>query len=195
MMRAACLGASLLAMISLAWIGGLLWFGLDALRLTQTPPRADGIVALTGGRDRIEAAVSLLSDGYARRLLVSGVGPRVTLTQLAARDGVTIPAALLPKIDLGRRAVSTIGNGIETAAWAERHHVRSLIVVTAGYHIRRAITEIGRASPDVVVYAYRVRPPALRHPFNRNSIRLIIGEYDKWLGSKLRLSSGYDLAS
>lgn len=193
-MRIARMLASVLAVLSILWIGGLVWFGVDSLRSPTRPPHADGIVALTGGRDRIEAAIKLLKENYGKRLLISGVAASVTLRQLGARDGITIPNDLSSRIDLGRRAISTIGNGIETAAWVDTHHIHSLIIVTAGYHIRRATTEIERAAPDLTVYAFRVRPPALRHPFTRSSLHLIIREYNKWLGSKLRLSSGSDLA-
>ena len=40
------------------------------------PPRnADGVVVLTGGSSRVSDAVDLLSAGYGRRLLISGVHP------------------------------------------------------------------------------------------------------------------------
>ncbi|GAJ28059.1 YdcF family protein [Acidomonas methanolica] len=181
---ALCLGAG-----ALLWTLGLVWFGLDTLQPPKPPPRCDGIVALTGGQDRIETSLRLLGEGYGQRLLISGVGPHATLRQLSA----SIPPGMEDRITLGRRAITTIGNSVETAEWARRYALHSVIVVTAGYHIRRAMTEIQRAAPDLKLYPYRVRPPALRRPFNRASLLLIAREYDKWLGSKLGLSRGTGL--
>ena len=57
--------AVLLAAV-LAWCGGFAWFVHAALRLTPAPPISDGIVALTGGAGRVEAALHLLAEGRAR---------------------------------------------------------------------------------------------------------------------------------
>ena len=43
-----------------------------------THPKADGIVVLTGGDERLETAVAMLERGTAKRLLVSGTAVSVT---------------------------------------------------------------------------------------------------------------------
>ena len=40
--------------------------------------------------------------------------------------------------------------------------MHSLIVVTAGYHMPRALAELRRALPDVTLYPVPVQPPAMR---------------------------------
>ncbi len=169
--------AALLAV--LAWGAGLAWFVHSALQPGEVPPDADGIVALTGGAERIELALRLLAQGRARLLLVSGVAPAAELGELARRAGVD-PGPLAARITLGRQARSTLGNAAETASWARANGVRSLIVVTAGYHMPRALAEIGWALPEVTLHPVAVLPPALRAG-GPAALRLLASEYTKWL--------------
>jgi len=183
-----------LVLLILSWCAGFAWFCVDALHPVPDPVPCDGIVALTGGRDRIEASLLLLDKGIGQKLLISGVGPHATLSQLTEHSPITLSPELIRRITLGRRAISTIGNGSETAEWAEKNHIRSLLVVTAGYHIRRAMVELHRAAPTLSLHPYPVRSPALRRSPDRATIRLLLHEYIKWIGSHLGLSRGTNLA-
>ena len=83
------------------------------------------------------------------------------------------------------------GNAEETAAWVRANAIRSLIVVTAGYHMPRAMTELGRALPEVRLYPVSVVPPAMQGPGgvrNAGTLRLMAEEYTKWLAARLGLS-------
>jgi len=65
-----------LSVIFLALLAYGLGFVLFVSNLPNRPdriPKADGIVALTGGGERLDTAVSLLEHGVGKRLLVSGV--------------------------------------------------------------------------------------------------------------------------
>ena len=120
------------------------------------PPEADGVVALTGGSNvRLEAAEQLLEDRKGRRLLISGVNPQVTRPQVkeVARG---VGRSWDCCVDLGFRAENTRGNAQETAGWARHHGYRSLIVVTADYHMPRAVLELGARTPGVQLYRYPV---------------------------------------
>ena len=173
------LAGALVLVAVLAWGAGLAWFVHAAMQPGESPPDADGIVALTGGAERIELALRLLAQGRARLLLVSGVAPAAELGELARRAGVD-PAPLAARITLGRQAHSTLGNAVETASWARTNGVQSLIVVTAGYHMPRALAEIGWALPEVTLYPAAVMPPALRAR-DPAVLRLLASEYTKWL--------------
>ena len=173
----------------LAWGVGLAWY----IRLVDTVPApvppadgpADGIVALTGGAERVEAALRLLARGEAPRLLLSGIGGGAELADL--ENGAGIDAArLAERITLGRRAHSTRGNAVETAAWAEREGIRSLIVVTAAYHMPRALLELGRALPEVALYPAPVRPQGVS---SWRRLRLTAVEFTKFLGAHAGLSA------
>ena len=83
LLLSASAGAVLLA--GLALFVGFLVF-VDSLERSERPPktRADGIVALTGGSQRIGDAIDLLAQGYAGRLLISGVNEHTSRTRSPA---------------------------------------------------------------------------------------------------------------
>jgi uncharacterized SAM-binding protein YcdF (DUF218 family) len=144
--------------VLLVWFTGLLAFAARVDRLTPAddPAPADAIVALTGGSgERINAGVQLLEAGKARRLLISGVGPHVTRGQLQIIVGAAKPLFDCC-VDLGFQAANTLGNARETAAWARAHGFRTLILVTADYHMPRARLELSSALPEAKLEPYPV---------------------------------------
>lgn len=149
---------------------------------------ADGIVALTGGKARIGEAVRLLSNGKAKRMLITGVYPATTSEQLER----LVPASanlFSCCIDLGRKAEDTAGNATETRDWAELHEFKSLIVVTSSYHMPRALLELRNALPDVEITPHAVEPPSFRSArwwADRNVLRLISIEYAKFVSALVR---------
>ena len=179
------LGAGVLGLAAL-WGVGFADFSHAARQPGPPPPPADGIVALTGGADRIETALRLLADGHAPLLLVSGVGRGTDLAEVAHRVRLD-PARLAGRVTLGREATTTLGNAAETAAWARAHGIRRLIVVTAGYHMPRAVLEIRRVLPDVALYPVPVLPPALRGAMDGATVRMLASEYDKLLAVRFGL--------
>lgn len=165
-----------LALGLLGWLAGFVWF-LSFISVERTPPpHADGIIALTGGAERVETALHLLAEGKAERLLVSGTGPSTELKTLGHRAGVDT-AGLATRVTLGREAVSTRGNALEAAAWVRATGTTSLIVVTAYYHMPRTLAELGPVLPGVTLYPFPVGGGG-RH---RASPRLLIEEYTKYL--------------
>lgn len=153
--------------------------------LTEIPadPRADAIIALTGGRDRVAEAVDLLAEGRGRRLLISGVHPRTSaadIRKLTEGDRTVFACC----VDLGRTALSTAGNATEAAEWVKEHGFTSLIVVTSAYHMPRSLLELDRALPSVRKVPYPVSRPDLnletwyRHP---TTAKLLFGEYLKYI--------------
>ncbi len=166
--------------LALAWGGGFAWFLLHVGRLVPPPPVADGIVALTGGPGRVETALRLLAEGRARVALVSGVGGAAEFAALARRAGVD--PALGARVTLGRAAHTTRGNAAETAAWAHANAIRSLIVVTAAYHMPRALTELARTLPEVALHPAPVQP-------EHAGWRRLAGEYSKFLAATVGLTA------
>lgn len=172
-------GGVLFALVA-AWVIGLLWFIQFAASPAPPPPEADGIVALTGGADRVETALRLLQAHRARWLLLSGTGIGVDLAVLAHRAGVD-PQPLADRVTLGRQATTTRGNALETAAWARTHDIHTLIVVTAYYHMPRALTELRRALPGVTLYPEPVLLPRSGGLGGVVTLRFTAGEYTKYL--------------
>ena len=132
----------ILSFLLLVWAIGFIWFA-------ALPPRpagdekTDGVVVLTGGAGRIERGVEALREGWSPAMLVSGVGREVKDAELAAQ--FDIPARLMNCcITLGYDAVDTRTNAEETAAWIAANEVKSIRLVTADYHMRRAASDLRR---------------------------------------------------
>ncbi|HYZ33770.1 MAG TPA: YdcF family protein [Crenalkalicoccus sp.] len=174
----------LLGLLALA--AGFAWFLAAAAAIPGDPEaRTDGIAVLTGGAERVETGLRLLAAGRARLLLVSGAHPDATLGDLARRAGLD-PAALTGRVTLGRAALGTRGNAEEIAAWARAHRLLSLRIVTAGYHMPRALLELRRALPEVALVPNPVQPAALRDAAVAGRLRtwsLLAGEYLKLIGA------------
>ena len=152
-------------------------------------PETDGIVSLTGGsQERLTTGAALLAQGHGRRLLISGVNPKVTNKEMAKLLGVG-PQLFDCCVDLGRAAEDTLGNAAETAAWAHRNGFRSLLVVTDDYHMPRTLLELQIAMPDVRLWPYpvatRITAPGVWHVDLGAATRLG-GEYVKYLIIRVR---------
>ena len=179
--------ASLLACL-LIWAAGLLAVADRVARLTpaDTPVRADGIVALTGGSDlRLAAATDLLENGLGGRLLVSGVNLHARRSDLWGVTGAAKPVFDCC-VDLGYAAADTIGNAREAAEWTKAMGFKSLILVTADYHMPRAMLELKGALPGAAITAYPVATAELdvRHwSQTSQGARRMILEYDKYLAA------------
>jgi uncharacterized SAM-binding protein YcdF (DUF218 family) len=150
-----------LALLTSVFIG--FWLGLvgfaENIRTSRPPtplPEADAIVALTGGtRARLDEGMRLLAEGRGRRLLISGVNPKVKDAELAAL--LTGPPELFACcVDLGRYAEDTLGNAAETAAWARRNSFSRIILVTDDYHLPRSLAELRTALPEADLIGYPV---------------------------------------
>ena len=175
----------------LIWLLGFIWF-LRAVQAGAADANAtDAIVVLTGGTERVETGFRLLEEGLAPRLFVSGVHPDSRLADLARGAGVD-PAKLSGRVELGHAAASTRGNAVEIAAWASARGVRTITLVTAGYHMPRARTELRRAMPGLQVQAHPVTPARLRAEgafWQARNWGLLLGEYMKFLGAEAGLSA------
>ncbi|WP_419729964.1 YdcF family protein [Lichenicola sp.] len=189
--------AVLLLLLVAAWCGGFGWFAWTAMQPAAAVPVADGIVVLTGGAGRIEAALDLLQQQRARLMLISGVSEHLDLQQVMRPTGRSLPPGVADRIALGHSATSTVGNAIEAASWARANSLHSLIVVTAGYHMRRALAEIGTALPDIALYPDPVQPPALAEAglgrLRLGTLRLLASEYSKWLAVEVGLTGSAHL--
>jgi uncharacterized SAM-binding protein YcdF (DUF218 family) len=144
------------------WCSGFILFTTQILYEKHYDGTAEAIVVLTGGEGRIETGLSLLEQYKAKRMLISGVHPSVTTTQILSRYKRN-PTELKDRIDLGKAALNTLGNADETLTWIARHQIQSLIIVTAHYHMPRTLLHLGALLPDVALYPYPVTPPLFQN--------------------------------
>jgi uncharacterized SAM-binding protein YcdF (DUF218 family) len=178
--------AATLLILVMVWSLGLLAFTGRVRQSTPAPepPVADAVVALTGASNiRLEAATKLLEAGKGKRLLISGVNREATRDDV---QGVTKTVKPIYDccVDLGFSAADTIGNARETAEWAKAKGYHSLIVVTADYHMPRALLELRATMPDTEFYPYPVATESLNaHHWWQGALssRRMIVEYCKYL--------------
>jgi uncharacterized SAM-binding protein YcdF (DUF218 family) len=176
-----------LIVLAVIWAAGLFAFAdrIDRSTPAAEPQLADGVVALTGAgsNERIAAGVSLLENGKARRMLVSGVNREATREDVRAVSGA-VRRLYDCCVDLGFTANDTIGNARETAEWAKAMRYKSLIIVTADYHMPRAMLELRSTLPDARLQTYPIATSVVNaHRWWRTTggARLMVVEYSKYL--------------
>ncbi|MBU6299781.1 MAG: YdcF family protein [Alphaproteobacteria bacterium] len=163
----------------------VLGFVIFVTRLPKTPSdlrHIDGIVALTGGDTRLDAAVTLFEKGVGKRLLISGVNPQTTKAELKklAHGGHRFDCCA----DLGYAAENTHGNAQEAASWARFYHFRKLLIVTARYHMPRSLAEFRATMPGMKIAAYPVEPESINLEgwwHNPRALFVLHAEYAKYL--------------
>lgn len=163
----------LLAFAVLIWLFGFLWFAIALPRPLPSDVHTDAVIVLTGSKGRIEHALGVLKAGSAPRLLVSGVDREVKPKEFAAEFGVS-PRLMACCITLGYQAYDTHSNAMEAAQWVSEHSAHSVRLVTADWHMRRAMLDLGREMPARV----RVEPDAVP---SRPSFGALFLEYHKLL--------------
>jgi len=174
--------------LCLAGFLGFLAFVYSIDRFEQRPEtRADGIVALTGGAQRIGDAIDLLAKGYAKRLLISGVNEKTSRDQIS-RLNPGQRQLFDCCVDLDYRARNTIGNAIETRRWTERNGFDTIIIVTSNYHMPRTLVELDHALPNLQKIPYPVAATIDPHDWWRNpsTAKILASEYLKFLAVWVR---------
>ena len=142
-MRVAVGAALVLGVLALAVLMArdvLLQAAGDFLIVGDPLAAADAVIAISGnGQERAEEAVHVLEEGYARWLILSGgpagrSGSGQEMRHYALRHGAP-PARIL----LDETASSTYGNAEGAARVMRAHGLRSAILVTSPYHMRRSL--------------------------------------------------------
>lgn len=185
------------------FIAGMQHFA-HTIRVNATPVQLQGsvddtgIAVVTGSGGRIEAGLTLLLAGEGGRMLISGIGEGVSkedILRLATTDAHfsadEVTTLMGCCIDLGPAARNTRGNADETRLWAEANALSTIILVTADFHVPRALVEFRRQMPErkVVPHAVPTRGLGLdangRTQWWQSGVRLLTvsREYGKYLAS------------
>jgi uncharacterized SAM-binding protein YcdF (DUF218 family) len=181
-----------LAVIAVALVSFVSFVDSLALQEPEDPPQSHGIVVLTGGADRLADGLRLLDLGKGSRLLVSGVHPTTTLSELKRLMPAHAPL-LSCCVDLDHAAINTRDNAREAALWARQNSFTRLIVVTASYHVPRVRLEFTRQMPKTTLEYYPVVPDLVglrtwwREP---QLLRILMLEYAKFRFAQLRIRLG-----
>lgn len=179
-----CLSAAGLAL----WLGGFVLFAVG-IEKSAAPRygRTDAIIVLTGGPDRVNTGLDLLDARRADGLFISGVNEQVTIQELVV---LWRPDAVPPCcITLGHRARNTFENALETRDWIRENSIRSIWLLTADYHMPRALLEFSAALPNTDIHPYPVASPSLKNDPPRYLL-LEAAEYHKTILTWLRIKTG-----
>lgn len=170
-------------------VGGFLVFTSEYQRVAKPSfDKADAIVVLTGGPDRIAEGARLLANQNAAHLLISGVNEQTD------EDDLVRIVPMLEKfmsccVTIDRSALNTRDNAIQTLAWAREKNIKSIILVTAHAHLPRALFEFSILdSSQLAISPWRVGGPANPEEWwhDGGTIRSMLIEYIKLVGSVLR---------
>jgi uncharacterized SAM-binding protein YcdF (DUF218 family) len=168
-------------------------FAVFANAIERAPPAssapADAIIVLTGGDERIDVALQLLAERRGKRLLISGVNPKTSRSELQRHSPLN--AALFDCcVDIGYWAQDTPGNADEARAWINAKGFTSAIIVTSSYHMPRSLLELRRAMPGITLIPHPVIPARFKIESwwtNPGTARLMVTEYVKLIPSAARL--------
>jgi uncharacterized SAM-binding protein YcdF (DUF218 family) len=160
----------------------------------STDQPTDALIVLTGGNGRVERGLSLLADGAAPVLFISGVGEKVTLMEmLAAHASRETREKILhngSEIIFDYAASSTQTNAAQAAEFVRDRHYQSIRLITGHYHMPRSMVEFHAALPGVTILREPVVPNKLaRTPWWRDPAgrRLIWQEFHKYLAASFRV--------
>ncbi|ONF94922.1 hypothetical protein SPHI_29030 [Sphingomonas jeddahensis] len=171
----------LLGLIAVAWALGFAVFMLRLAEPADAMLTTDAIVVPTGGPGRIPRGLSLIEEGRAKRMLVTGVATGLRKVDLAAANGH--PRAIACCVDLGREAVDTRSNAEETSRWVREHGYKSVRLVTSDWHMARARMEVGEAlDEDVTIVRDGVRA--------EQPLASLVNEYNKLILRRIALWVG-----
>lgn len=159
------------SIVLLAWALGFVAFATRLPQPADEQQQTDAVIVLTGGAGRIDRGITVLRDGWARQLFVSGVDPEVKPHEFAAQYKVR-SALMACCVTLGFEATDTRSNAAETASWIAAQDVHSVRLVTSDWHMRRAAFELRRAAPKGVEIIQDAVPT---HP----SLKVLFKEYHK----------------
>jgi uncharacterized SAM-binding protein YcdF (DUF218 family) len=175
-------GFLVLAGIAAFCLGFLAFYNSVAALTPSNDHKADAIVVLTGGYQRIDLGVQLLSDGAGRRLLISGVNPATSVNHIRTftRSSGDIFECC---VDLGHDALDTAGNATETVRWIRAHDYKTVLLVTNNYHMPRSLAELRRIDTDTVFIPYPVEKSLTLTDIAANPLllRTLATEYVKYL--------------
>ena len=116
---------------------------------------ADAVVAISGGdtNARADKAISLYKNGWAKKIIFSGAaadksGPSnaKVMRDRAIKEGVSADNILVDEY-----SKNTTENAENSSKIFKENNIEKVILVTSGYHQRRASLEFNQKSPNVAV--------------------------------------------
>lgn len=140
----------------------------------------DAVVVLAGGKGRIEEGVRLYREGKGQHLLLIGVDPLVKKTDLYqdAPGGRSSDQVYLEKASR-----NTLENAIFARELIVKNNVRSMLLITSRYHMKRSLLIFRNILPkDVAIYPHPVTGKGAAEAWwsHGGSQRLLFSEFYKY---------------
>ena len=142
--------------------------------------KADAIIVLTGGKGRVEEGLYLLRRGMAGLLIISGVNEDADVDSIYLKK---LNEDEKLKIILEKRSKSTYENAIEVGRLLNAYNIRSLVLMTSLYHMKRAEYIFTRVlPPGVRIETYGVSTPNFDETrwWSGNNLLLLTVEFLKY---------------
>lgn len=146
----------------------------------QNALKANAIVVLTGGKGRVEEGVRLFRDSRAEFLFFVGVDPSVIKSDLY-RPRPGDPSA--DNVILEKSSRNTLENSIFGRDLLMRSGVRSILLITSRYHLKRASILFRNSLPaDIAIIPYPVDTVNLKESWWKHggSFQLLFREFYKY---------------
>jgi len=176
--------------IFFVWCASICLYVLIINTYDQTlPSKPDAIVVLTGGSNRIEEGLEIMSSHGCQNLFISGVNRDVSRHDILGRVQKNTNVSNCD-LELGYTARNTHENAQEVLAWLNKKGYKSMVLVTAHYHMPRSLLEFKAIAPDIKIYPYVAYPDVSYKTYQEtaiNSILLVLKEFHKYIATWLRI--------
>ena len=140
----------------------------------------DAIVVLSGGRGRLDEGVKLFKEGKGEHLFFIGVDPAVKKSDLyPERSGERSGA----EVHLEKASRNTLENAIFAREMLLKNNVRSMLLITSRYHMKRSLLIFRSILPkDIAIYPHPVANKNSTEQWwsHGGSLRLLFSEFYKY---------------
>ena len=146
---------------------------------------------LPAANSGLQRALRTIAGGPVHKNARLGVGTGVNKAILARELGLHhhSPSLFDCCVELEFQAGDTRGNALATQSWTTRNQIRSVLLVTANYHMPRAARIFTRQMPKIRFIFWPVSPDDfnLQNWWHQTPILRLLGrEYAKYLAESIR---------
>lgn len=155
-------------------------FAYKTFSYRQHNQKGDAIVVLTGGKGRVDEGVRLFRESRGKFLIFVGVDPSVRKSDLYRPQPGDPPSE---NVILEKASRNTLENAIFGRDIIARNNIRSIILITSRYHLKRSSILFRNSLPkDVAIYPYPVDTKNLKESWwsDGGSFQLLFREFYKY---------------
>lgn len=155
-------------------------FVYKTFSFTTRDLHSDAIVVLAGGKGRVDEGIRLYRTGKGERLFLIGVDPAVRKTDLfVEKPGESAGE----QVYLEKSSRNTLENAIFAREMLLSHNIRSILLITSRYHMKRSLLIFRNILPkDIAIYPYPVAGKSATDSWwsHGGSLRLLFSEFYKY---------------